>query len=50
LKVLAKEVLVKVPARVSARVSVMGRWGQVLMLQVLVPSSFAELEIPQVRH
>jgi len=41
-----KEVLVKVPAWVPARVSVMGRWGRVLMLQVLVPSLFAEFEIP----
>ena len=38
--------LVKVPAWVPARVSVMGRWGRVLMLQVLVPSLFAEFEIP----
>ena len=45
LKVLVKEVLVKVLVRVPARVSVMGEWGQVLMLQVLVPSSFAEFEI-----
>ena len=36
--------------RVPARVSVMGRWGRVLMLQVLVPSLFAEFEIPQVRY